>query len=146
SLSSLTALASHVIYTLSLHDALPIWVDAARVGDDLDLLLQGQREAVLELAEEGLGVTELGALHPVAAEDEHGELGEVVAGEDVEFAALEHLAHRGDAVAVEPGHVSDPQWGAVHGHARAPFSRPPPGSPANAWAIRIQPSASSPTA
>src|SRR5690606_41627107 len=83
SLSSLTALASHVIYTLSLHDALPIWVDAARVGDDLDLLLQGQREAVLELAEEGLGVTELGALHPVAAEDEHGQLGEVVAGEDV---------------------------------------------------------------
>ena len=46
-----------------------------------------QAEAVLELAQERLGVAAVGVLHPVAAEDQHGQLGQVVAGEQVEFAA-----------------------------------------------------------
>jgi hypothetical protein len=46
-------------------------------------------------------------LQLVAAEDEHGQLGEVVAGEDVELAAGEHLADGVEPVAVEPGGVAD---------------------------------------
>ena len=58
---------------------------------------------VLELAEEGARVPAAGVLHPVAAEDEHGQLGEVVAGQVVERPAGEHLAHGGEPVPVEPG-------------------------------------------
>ena len=82
-------------------------VEPAGVDDEAHLLLQQQAEAVLGLAEEGAGVAERGILHLVAPEDEHGQLGEVVAGEHVEGAALEHLAHRGEAVAVEAGAVAD---------------------------------------
>ena len=68
-------------------------VEATGVGDDLHAALEGEAEAVLDLTDEGAGVAERGVLELVLAEDEHGELGEVVAGEDVELAALEHLPH-----------------------------------------------------
>ena len=84
-------------------------VEAAGVGDDLHAALEREPEAVLDLADEGAGVAEAGVLELVAAEDEHGELGEVVAGDDVQLAALELLAHRAEPVAVEAGAVADPQ-------------------------------------
>ena len=62
-------------------------VEAAGVGDDLDALLLGEGEAVGHLPHERLGVAGRRVLHPVAAEDEHGELGEVVAGQVVEAPA-----------------------------------------------------------
>ena len=66
-------------------------VEPAGVGDDLHAALEGEAEAVLDLADEGAGVAEGRVLELVLAEDEHGELGEVVAGEDVE--ALPSSAH-----------------------------------------------------
>ncbi len=101
-------------------------------------LLEGEPEAVLGLADEGAGVAERGVLHGVATEDEHRQLGEVVAGEDVQRPALEHLAHRGQPVAVEAGAVADPQ------HAGHRAALPSPGGPAKAWAMSSQRSASGP--
>src|SRR6185437_14882429 len=66
-------------------------------------------EAALHLAQERLGVAGLRVLQPVPAEDEHGELGQVVAGQDVEGAAVEHLLPGVEAVAVEAGGVADAQ-------------------------------------
>ena len=100
-------------------------------------LVGGEAEAVLELAQERPGVAAAGVLHPVAAEDEHGQLGEVVAGEDVELAAGEHLLHGGEPVAVEPGRVADAD------HLPAPRLAPFPGrarrTPARCRARRRRP-------
>lgn len=82
-------------------------VEAAGVGDDLHPALVGEVEPFFELAQEGGGVPLLGVLEAAAAEDEHGQLGQVVAGEDVEGAAGEHLADGVEAVAVEAGGVAD---------------------------------------
>ena len=117
-------------------------VEAAGVADDLDAALEREPEAVLELTDEGLRVAQRRVLHRVLAEDQHGQLGEVVAGQDVEalsifLATLEHLAHRGEPVAVEAGAVAD---------ASLRCARPSPAGPANAWAIVSHCSASAPTA
>ena len=115
-------------------------VEAAGVADDADAALERRPEAVLDLAHEGARVAERGVLHRVLAEDQHGQLGEVVAGEDVERAAVEHLAHRAEAVAVEAGAVADPE------HAAHRCALPSPGGPAKACAMPSHRSASSPTA
>jgi len=52
-------------------------VEAAGVDDDLDLALHRLTEARLHLSEEGVGVAARRVLHALAAEDEHGQLGEV---------------------------------------------------------------------
>ena len=79
------------------------------------------------LPDEGARVAEGGVLHRVLAEDQHGQLGEVVAGEHVEAvpvgAALEHLAHRGEPVAVEAGAVADPERRSAHRRASRPAVR-----------------------
>jgi len=60
----------------------------------------------------------------VAREDEHGQLGEVVTGEDVELTAVEHLPKGRETVAVEAGGVADAQ-NRVHrlGKATLPVPR-----------------------
>ncbi len=89
---------------------------------------------VLDLRHERSCVAEVGVLHRVLAEDQHGQLGQVVAGEDVERstvrAALEHLAHRREAVAVEAGAVADQQRGLARLGIAA--SRPGPDGPGEA--------------
>ena len=62
-------------------------VEAAGVGHDAYAAVDGQAERLLHLAQEGLGVPLAGVGQAVAAEDEHGQLGQVVAGEHVERAA-----------------------------------------------------------
>ncbi len=94
----------------------PGGVEPARVGHDPDPLLEGEAEAVLELADEGARIAERGVLQRVLAEDQHRQLGEVVAGEHVERPTLEHLAHRGQPVAVEPRAVADPEYAGHGGH------------------------------
>ncbi len=84
-------------------------VEAAGVRHDLHAPLEGETEAVLELADEGPGVPQRRVLQLVAAEDQHRQLGQVVTGEDVQRPALEHLAHRREPVAVEAGAVADPE-------------------------------------
>ena len=82
-------------------------VQPARIGDDAHVLLAGEAEALLELGEECLGVAAVGVLHAVAAEDQHRQLGEVVAGQVVQITAGEHLPHGGVTVAVEARTVPD---------------------------------------
>ena len=126
----------------------PGGVEAAGVADDRDAALEREPEAVLDLADEGARVAEARVLHRVLAEDQHGELGEVVAGEDVEAlavtGALDHLAHRGQAVAVEAGAVADAER-LSHGAASL-GSRPPPAGPAKHWAMSSHASAPGPSA
>ncbi len=69
-------------------------VQAAGVGDDAYPAVAGLAQAILELGQEGFGVTAVGVLHPVAPENQHGQLSQVVTGQIVQFATGEHLAHR----------------------------------------------------
>ena len=89
-------------------------VQPAGVGDDLHALVQGESERVLQLAQEGLGIAELRILGPVAGQDQHGQFGQVVAGEVVEVTAFEHLPHGRDAVTVEPRAVADAHCCRLH--------------------------------
>lgn len=128
-------------------------VEATGVDDDPYPPLMGETEALLQLPQEGTGVPRRGVrrvLEAVAAQDEHGQLGEVVAGEDVELAAGEHLAHGFETVAVEAGGVAYAEGRRValgSRHRVAPFgARPLPGGPAKAWAMSSHWSASGPSA
>ena len=82
-------------------------VEAARVADDLDAAFEGKTHALLELRQEGLGVAAVGRLGAVTGQDQHRQFGEVVAGDVVDLATGDHLAHRGMAVAVEARAVGD---------------------------------------
>ncbi len=84
-------------------------VQAAGVRDDRDAVLERRAEGVLELAQEGLGVAQRLVAGAIARQDEHRELGEVVAGQHIERAAGEHLVHGRGTIAVEAGAVADPQ-------------------------------------
>ena len=82
-------------------------VQSARVRDDPHTLVERSAEALLELGQKRLGVAAVGGLGPVASQNQHGQLGEVIAGEVVEVTAGEHFAHRRVPVAVKPRAVSD---------------------------------------
>jgi len=58
--------------------------------------------------EEGGHEAGVGGPHPVPGEDRHGELGQVVAGEDVDGPAIHHLPGGGAAVTEEARAVGDP--------------------------------------
>src|SRR5262245_1215158 len=73
-------------------------------------------------------------------QDQHGQLGEVVAGEHVDRAAVDHLPRRREPVAVEAGTVGDPDR-APHASALA---RPGPGAPAKACAMETHSFATGP--
>ena len=92
---------------LAHRDGQPGGVEPARVGDDPHAPVQCGAQAVLELREERLGIAAVGRLRAVAGEDQHGQLGEIVAGEVVQVAAREHLAHRRQPVSVEARAVAD---------------------------------------
>ncbi len=91
-------------------DCQPGGVQPARVGDDAHTAIERRAQAVLELHQERLGIAAVGRLGAVAGKDQHGQLGEVVAGQVVQVAAGEHLAHRHQPVAVEARAVADADW------------------------------------
>src|SRR5690606_25689815 len=97
------------------------------------------------LAQERFGVAPAGVLHQVTAEDEHGQLGQVVTGQVVQLTTGELLLHRREPVAVEAGGVADPGR-LANTHVNCPGCRPLPGGPANAWAISSHRCASTPSA
>ena len=115
-------------------------VEAAGVGDDLDAPLQAGAEHVLHLPQERGRVAEAGVLLPRLPQDQHGQLGQVVAGQHVDR-AREHLPGGGEAVAVEPGAVRDAHRPS---HRRAPEAtgrcRPRPRRPARSPSTRWRPS------
>ena len=59
------------------------------------------------LAQHRAGVASRRVLLPRFPQDQHGQLGQVVPGQDVDRAALDHLLGGGGAVAVEAGGVAD---------------------------------------
>ena len=83
-------------------------VESAGVGDDRDALVECKAQAVLELAKEGPRVAEARVPQAVPAKDQHGQLGQIVAGQHVKLAALEHLPHAGEPVAIKARRVPDP--------------------------------------
>ncbi|CKS08887.1 Uncharacterised protein [Mycobacterium tuberculosis] len=101
----------------------PGGVQATGVGDDAHPAVMGQAQAVLELGQEGLRVAAIGVFHAVATENQHGQLGQVVAGEIVQLAAGQHLAHGGEAVAVEARAVSDTHGTTVRAMRFLPWDR-----------------------
>src|SRR6185437_9133801 len=106
----------------------------------------GGAQRRLELAHEGARVAERRVAQPVAAEDQHGEFGEVVAGEHVDVAAVQLLGEGAEPVAVEPGRVGDAQRGHGAPASNWPGARPGPDGPAKACAMSSQASASGPIA
>ena len=92
-------------------------VETARVDDDLDAALLAGGRHLLQLAEEGPRVAEPRILHTVLQQDHEGQLGEIVAGEDVDRAALDHLARGAEAISVETAAIGDAQ---NVGHRRVP--------------------------
>ena len=62
-------------------------VEATGVGDDAHPAVPRQAQALLKLGQEGLGVAALGILHPVPAQDQHGEFGQVITGKKVQITA-----------------------------------------------------------
>ena len=85
----------------------PGGVQPAGVGDDADPVRHQVVERGVELVEERDRVALGGVLGARLAEDQHGDLGEVVAGEDVDAAGGSHVGHGRGAVAVEAGAVAD---------------------------------------
>ena len=85
----------------------PGGVESAGVDDEPDPVGDEVLERRVEVLQEG-GRIALGAvLGARLAEDQHRDLGEVVAGEDVDAAGARHVGHRRSAVTVEAGAVPD---------------------------------------
>jgi hypothetical protein len=119
----------------------PFRIQPTGVADDAHTLGPGQLQALRDLIEKRLGVAEGRVRQHVLEQDEHGQLREPVAGDDVDVAARQLLAHRRAPVAVEPAAVGDHQR-----CAHRLGSRPAPDGPAKAWATSSQACATGPVA
>ena len=97
----------HLLHGLGAAD----WVQAARVGHDLDPTIEAGAHDLLDLGHERAGVAASGPLGLRTGEDEHGELGQPVARQVVDRAAFHHLPCGRDAVPVEAGAVGDADGG-----------------------------------
>ncbi len=82
-------------------------VESTGITDDPDPLVQGGSHAGFQLSQEGFGIAQVGVLHPVLAQDQHGQLSQVVTGQVVEFTTGKHLGHGTDPVAVETTAVAN---------------------------------------
>ena len=82
-------------------------VEPAGVGDDLDAALDARAEHLLHLREERRCVAELAVARPLLVQDQHRQLGQPVAGEHVDVAALDHLLGRREPIAEEAAAVGD---------------------------------------
>ena len=83
-------------------------VEPAGVADDLDATIDARAEDLLHLGQERRGVAGVGVARLGLPQDEHRQLGQPVAGEHVDRAALDHLPRRRQPVAVEARAVGDP--------------------------------------
>ena len=83
-------------------------VEPARVGHHLDPGVQAGPHDLLHLGHEGAGVAAPRSLGPGAGQDQHGQLGQPVAGEEVDGPALHHLRRGRQPVAVEARAVGHP--------------------------------------
>ena len=91
-------------------------VQTAGVGDDLDSFVECQAQHVFHLLEKGGGVAAIGILLAELPEDHHRQLGQVVAGQEIDLAPFEHLARGGQAVAIEARTIGDTKNFAIGWH------------------------------
>jgi hypothetical protein len=92
----------------------PCRVEAAGVDDDLHAGVHREAEALLHLSHERVCVPAVGVLETAHGEDQHGEFGEVVAGQHVNVAAGQHLPGCVEPVTEETRCVGDSEWDGVH--------------------------------
>ncbi len=83
-------------------------IETPGIRDDLDAPLEAGPHDLLELGHEGPRITPVRPLRPRSGEDQHRQLGEPVARQHVDRAALDHLAHAGRAVPEIARAVRDP--------------------------------------
>jgi drug/metabolite transporter (DMT)-like permease len=83
-------------------------VESAGVGNDLDAPLQARAEDLLHLGDEGTGISTAPGSFGFG-QDQHRQLGQPVAGKDIDGSTLNHLASRAESVPVEPAAVRNPQ-------------------------------------
>jgi hypothetical protein len=82
-------------------------IEPAGVDDQPHSALRRQPDAVLELGGERPGIAERRVPGLVARQDQHRQLGEVIAGDDVDVPGFQQLAEGRGPVSVEPGGVPD---------------------------------------
>lgn len=82
-------------------------VESACVGDDLDAPVQTIAEHIVELIDKRCGVSGVRVLGAVFGQHAHGQFGQPVAGENIDRAAVEHFAGRGQPIAEEAAAVGD---------------------------------------
>ena len=90
-------------------------VEPSGVGHHLDAPIDAGAQHLLHLGEEGVGPPPAGVPLLPLPEDEHGQLGQPVAGQHVDGSALHHLPGRREPVAVEARAVGDAQRGRPSG-------------------------------
>ena len=73
-------------------------------------------EHLLHLRQERRRIPELAVAGPLLVQDQHGQLGQPVAGQHIDVAAFDHLLRRRQPIAEEPAAVGDAD-GTIAGHA-----------------------------
>jgi hypothetical protein len=84
-----------------------VGVEAPGVGHDLDATVEAGPHHLFHLRDERPGESSLRVLRPDATQDQHGQLGEPVAGQHVDRPALDHLERATRPIAEESGTVRD---------------------------------------
>ena len=82
-------------------------VEPAGVADDPDPALDAGVEDLLHLRQERRRIPELAVAGPLLVQDQHGQLGQPIAGQHVDVATVDHLLRCREAIAVEPAAVGD---------------------------------------
>ena len=82
-------------------------IEASGVADDLDPALDACRQHLFHLDQERRGVSEVAVAGPLLVQDQHRQLGQPIAGEHVDVAALHHLFRCRESIAEEPAAVGD---------------------------------------
>ncbi len=85
-----------------------VGIETTGVGNDLDTALQAGTHDLFHLRHEGARIATARTLHPRPRQNQHGELGEPIAGQHIDRPTLDHLTRRRNPVAVEPGAIRYP--------------------------------------
>ena len=72
----------------------PAGIEPSGLGNDSHPALERIGQAFFELLDERAGIPGLGVLGQLPPENQHGELGQVIAGDHIDRTAVELLAHR----------------------------------------------------
>ena len=85
-------------------------VEAARIGDHLDASIEAGAHHLFHLLHEATRIAAAGSLGLCTRQDQHRELGQPIAGENVDWSVGDHLFGGRQTVAVETRTVGDTHW------------------------------------